>query len=70
MTSIAWTICEFSWMTCGLKSRRAFATESAAALAPALLKSRESLYSQAEIAVDTSRLEIEGAVEEIARKVA
>src|SRR5205814_922774 len=36
----------------------------------ALLKSRESLYSQAEIAVDTSRLEIEGAVEEIARKVA
>jgi XRE family aerobic/anaerobic benzoate catabolism transcriptional regulator len=36
----------------------------------ALLKSREPLYSQAEIAVDTSQLEIDGAVEEIARKVA
>src|SRR5215813_3065351 len=36
----------------------------------AMLKSRESLYSQAELAVDTSRLGIEGAVQEIARKVA
>jgi XRE family aerobic/anaerobic benzoate catabolism transcriptional regulator len=36
----------------------------------ALLKSREPLYSQAELAVDTSRLGIDGAVEEIARKVA
>src|SRR2546430_7096520 len=34
----------------------------------ALLKSREPLYAQAEIAVDTSRLEIDGAVEEIARR--
>ena len=36
----------------------------------ALLKARESLYSQAELAVDTSRLGINGAVEEIARRVA
>ena len=36
----------------------------------ALLKSREALYSQAELAVDTSRLGIEGAVAEIARRVA
>src|SRR2546422_1184793 len=36
----------------------------------ALLQSRETLYSQAELAVDTSRLGIDGAVEEIARKVA
>src|SRR2546430_2261955 len=36
----------------------------------ALLKAREPLYAQAELAVDTSRLGIDGAVEEIARKVA
>jgi len=36
----------------------------------ALLKAREPLYAQAELAVDTSRLGINGAVEEIARKVA
>src|SRR6266404_2075141 len=36
----------------------------------ALLKSREPLYAQAELAVNTSRLGIDGAVEEIARKVA
>jgi XRE family transcriptional regulator, aerobic/anaerobic benzoate catabolism transcriptional regulator len=36
----------------------------------ALLKTREPLYAQAEMAVDTSRLGIDGAVEEIARKVA
>jgi len=36
----------------------------------ALLKSREPLYSQAELSVDTSRLGVEGAVQEIARKVA
>lgn len=36
----------------------------------ALLKAREPLYAQAEIAVDTSRLGINQAVEEIARKVA
>src|SRR2546427_815914 len=36
----------------------------------ALLQSRETLYSQAELAVDTSRFGIEGAVAEIARKVA
>jgi len=35
----------------------------------ALLKAREPLYAQAEIAVDTSRLGINEAVEEIARKV-
>ena len=36
----------------------------------ALLKAREPLYAQAELAVDTSRLGIDGAVDEIARKVA
>jgi len=36
----------------------------------ALLKSREPLYSQAELSVDTSRLGVDGAVQEIARKVA
>jgi XRE family transcriptional regulator, aerobic/anaerobic benzoate catabolism transcriptional regulator len=36
----------------------------------ALLKSRQSLYSQAELSVDTSRLGINEAVAEIARKVA
>ena len=36
----------------------------------ALLKAREPLYAQADLAVDTSRLGINGAVEEIARKVA
>ncbi len=36
----------------------------------ALLKAREPLYAQAEIAVDTSRLGIKDAVEEIARQVA
>ena len=36
----------------------------------ALLKAREPLYAQAELSVDTSRLGIEGAVEEIARRVA
>jgi len=35
----------------------------------ALLKVRESLYSQAELAVDTSRLGINGAVAEIVRRV-
>jgi hypothetical protein len=36
----------------------------------ALLKAREPLYAQAELAVDTSRLGIAGAVEAIARQVA
>ncbi|HEX9577891.1 MAG TPA: shikimate kinase [Myxococcales bacterium] len=36
----------------------------------ALLKSREPLYAQAELAVDTSRLGVTGAVEEILRKIA
>jgi XRE family transcriptional regulator, aerobic/anaerobic benzoate catabolism transcriptional regulator len=36
----------------------------------ALLKSREPLYSQAELSVDTSRLGVDGAVQEIVRKVA
>jgi XRE family aerobic/anaerobic benzoate catabolism transcriptional regulator len=36
----------------------------------ALLKEREPLYAQAEISVDTSRLGVDGAVEEIARRVA
>ncbi len=36
----------------------------------ALLKAREPLYAQAELAVDTSRLGINGAVEEIARRLA
>jgi XRE family aerobic/anaerobic benzoate catabolism transcriptional regulator len=36
----------------------------------ALLRSREPLYSQAELSVDTSRLGVEEAVQEIARKVA
>jgi XRE family aerobic/anaerobic benzoate catabolism transcriptional regulator len=36
----------------------------------ALLKAREPLYAQAELAVDTSRLGIDGAVAEIARRVA
>jgi XRE family aerobic/anaerobic benzoate catabolism transcriptional regulator len=35
----------------------------------ALLKSREPLYAQAELAVDTSRLGIAGAVEEIVRRL-
>jgi XRE family aerobic/anaerobic benzoate catabolism transcriptional regulator len=35
----------------------------------ALLKSREPLYAQAELAVDTSRLGVAGAVEEIARRL-
>ncbi|TMB10109.1 MAG: helix-turn-helix domain-containing protein [Deltaproteobacteria bacterium] len=35
----------------------------------ALLKAREPLYAQAELAVDTSRTGVEGAVEEIARKL-
>ena len=35
----------------------------------ALLKSREPLYAQAELAVDTSKLGIAGAVEEIARRL-
>ena len=35
----------------------------------ALLKAREPLYAQAELAVDTSRTGVEGAVEEIARKI-
>ena len=35
----------------------------------ALLKSREPLYAQAELAVDTSRLGIAGAVDEIARRL-
>ena len=34
-----------------------------------LLKAREPLYAQAELAVDTSRTGVEGAVEEIARKL-
>jgi XRE family aerobic/anaerobic benzoate catabolism transcriptional regulator len=36
----------------------------------ALLKAREPLYAQAELAVDTSRAGINGAVEEIARRLA
>ena len=36
----------------------------------ALLKERGPLYAQAEISVDTSRLSVDGAVEEIARRVA
>jgi XRE family aerobic/anaerobic benzoate catabolism transcriptional regulator len=36
----------------------------------ALLRSRDPLYSQAELSVDTSRLGVEEAVQEIARKVA
>ena len=36
----------------------------------ALLKSREPLYAQAELAVDTSKLGISGTVEEIARRLA
>lgn len=36
----------------------------------ALLESREPLYAQAELSVDTSRLGIAGAVEEIARRLA
>jgi len=36
----------------------------------ALLAARKPLYAQAEISVDTSRLGIDGAVEEIARRVA
>jgi XRE family aerobic/anaerobic benzoate catabolism transcriptional regulator len=36
----------------------------------ALLKSREPLYAQAQVAVDTSRLGVEGAVAEIARRAA
>lgn len=36
----------------------------------ALLKEREPLYAQAEISVDTSRLGVDGAVEEIVRRVA
>jgi XRE family aerobic/anaerobic benzoate catabolism transcriptional regulator len=36
----------------------------------ALLKAREPLYAQAELSVDTSRLGVTGAVEEISRKVA
>ena len=36
----------------------------------ALLKSREPLYAQAELAVDTSRLGVAGAVEEIVRRIA
>ena len=36
----------------------------------ALLKAREPLYAQAELAVDTSRLGVEGSVAEIARRVA
>jgi XRE family aerobic/anaerobic benzoate catabolism transcriptional regulator len=36
----------------------------------ALLKSRVPLYSQAELSVDTSRLGVDGAVQEISRKVA
>jgi len=36
----------------------------------ALLKSREPLYAQAELAVDTSKLGIAGTVEEIARRLA
>jgi XRE family aerobic/anaerobic benzoate catabolism transcriptional regulator len=36
----------------------------------ALLKSREPLYAQAELAVDTSRLGVAGAVEEIVRRLA
>jgi XRE family aerobic/anaerobic benzoate catabolism transcriptional regulator len=36
----------------------------------ALLKSREPLYAQAELAVDTSRLGVAGAVEEISRRLA
>ena len=35
----------------------------------ALLKSREPLYAQAELAVDTSRLGIDGSVAEIARAI-
>jgi len=35
----------------------------------ALLKSREPLYAQAELAVDTSRLGIQGAVDEITRRL-
>ena len=35
----------------------------------ALLKAREPLYAQAELSVDTSRIGINGAVEEIARKL-
>jgi XRE family aerobic/anaerobic benzoate catabolism transcriptional regulator len=35
----------------------------------ALLKSREPLYAQAELAVDTSRLGVAGAVEEIVRRL-
>ena len=36
----------------------------------ALLKAREPLYAQAELAVDTSRLGIDGAADEIARRIA
>src|SRR5438132_1785313 len=36
----------------------------------ALLKAREPLYAQAELSVDTSRTGVDGAVEEIARKLA
>ena len=35
----------------------------------ALLKAREPLYAQSALAVDTSRLGIPGAVEEISRRV-
>src|SRR5947208_1100053 len=35
----------------------------------ALLKAREPLYAQAELSVDTSRTGVDGAVEEIARKL-
>lgn len=46
------------------------ASENAQAELRALLQAREPLYAQADLSVDTARLGVEGAVEEVARALA